>query len=91
MKEELIKELVANSKFTNRINIQYQHKIEALQKEILQYKCDITDLQSQVQQLSCTTTIPLTSNPSKYDATLFIILNLVLALGKTRSNRFFLF
>jgi hypothetical protein len=67
MKEELIKELVANSKFTNRINIQYQHKIEGLQKEITQYKSDIYDLQSQVQQLSSTTTVPLVRDPAKID------------------------
>jgi hypothetical protein len=48
MKEELIKELVANSKFTNRINIQYQHKIESLNKEINQYKNEISDLQLQL-------------------------------------------
>ena len=52
MKEELIKELVANSKFTNRINIQYQHKIDCLNKEITQYKVEITDLQSQLQNPS---------------------------------------
>lgn len=50
MKEELIKELVANSKLTNRLNIQYQHKIDSLNKEINQYKNDISDLQSQLQQ-----------------------------------------
>ena len=49
MKEELIKELVANSKFTNRINIQYQHKIDSLNKEIAQYKAEISDLQFQLQ------------------------------------------
>ena len=49
MKEELIKELVANSKFTNRINIQYQHKIDSLNKEITQYKAEISDLQFQLQ------------------------------------------
>jgi hypothetical protein len=48
MKEELIKELVANSKFTNRINLQYQHKIEQLQKETTQYKNEIADLQRQL-------------------------------------------
>jgi hypothetical protein len=48
MKEELIKELVANSKFTNRINLQYQHKIETLQKETNLYKNEIADLQRQL-------------------------------------------
>ena len=47
MKEELIKELVANSKFTNRINLQYQHKIETLTKETAQYKSEIAELQRQ--------------------------------------------
>ena len=44
MKEELIKELVANSKFTNRINLQYQHKIESQQKEIDHLKSEIGDV-----------------------------------------------
>ena len=68
MKEELIKELVANSKFTNRINIQYQHKIEALQKEIVLYKEEIGDLHTQIQQLSSTTTMPLfNKDTAKFD------------------------
>ena len=49
MKEELIKELVANSKFTNRINLQYQHRIESLQKETAQNKQEISDLQHQLE------------------------------------------
>ena len=49
MKEELIKELVANSKFTNRINLQYQHKIESLQKEAHQHTELIEQLQQQAQ------------------------------------------
>ena len=49
MKEELIKELVANSKFTNRINIQNQHKMESLQKECNQLKAEVADLQRQLQ------------------------------------------
>lgn len=49
MKEELIKELVANSKFTNRINLQYQHKIESLQREAHQHTELIEQLQQQVQ------------------------------------------
>lgn len=48
MKEELIKELVANSKFTNRINLQYQHNIESLQKEANVYKNDISELRKQL-------------------------------------------
>ncbi len=51
MKEELIKELVANSKFTNRINQQYQHKIESLEKEALRYKSEIGELQQQINEL----------------------------------------
>lgn len=54
MKEELIKELVANSKFTNRVNLQYQQKIEILQKESNQLKSEISDLQLQLQQVSPT-------------------------------------
>lgn len=49
MKEELIKELVANSKFTNRINLQYQHKIESLQREAHEHTELIEQLQQQVQ------------------------------------------
>lgn len=45
MKEELIKELVANSKLTNRINLQYQQKMEILQKENVQLKAEIDELQ----------------------------------------------
>jgi chromosome segregation ATPase len=45
MKEELIKELVANSKMTNRINQQYQHQIELLQKECNQLKHEILEIQ----------------------------------------------
>ena len=48
MKEELIKELVANSKFTNRINLQYQHNIEALQKEANVHKNEISELRKQL-------------------------------------------
>lgn len=48
MKEELIKELVANSKFTNRINQQYQHTIEMLKKETTQYKDEIEELHRQL-------------------------------------------
>ena len=50
MKEELIKELVANSKFTNRINLQYQHKIESLQREAHQHSELIEQLQQQIGQ-----------------------------------------
>lgn len=59
MKEELIKELVANSKFTNRMNVQYQHKIESLQKEITQYKAEIGDLHTQIQQLTANSPVSL--------------------------------
>lgn len=45
MKEELIKELVANSKLTNRINLQYQQKLDILQKENMQLKAEIEELQ----------------------------------------------
>lgn len=45
MKEELIKELVASSKLTNRINLQYQQKIEILQKENTQLKNEIEEIQ----------------------------------------------
>ena len=45
MKEELIKELVASSKLTNRINLQYQQKIEILQKENTQLKSEIEEIQ----------------------------------------------
>lgn len=48
MKEELIKELVANSKLTNRFNLQYKQKVELLEKEIAQYKNEIGDLQRQI-------------------------------------------
>jgi kinesin family member 27 len=41
MKEELIKELVANSKFTNRLNLQYQHQIGILKKEIERLKVEL--------------------------------------------------
>ena len=51
MKEELIKELVANSKFTNRINLQYQQRIELLQKEKTQLTDEINDLKSQLLHL----------------------------------------
>jgi ribosomal protein L29 len=51
MKEELIKELVANSKFTNRINLQYQQRIELLQKEKTQLNDEINDLKSQLLHL----------------------------------------
>ncbi|CAF0882015.1 unnamed protein product [Brachionus calyciflorus] len=49
MKEELIKELVANSKLTSRINLQSKQKIDLLEKEIAQYKSEILDLQKQLQ------------------------------------------
>ena len=48
MKEELIKELVANSKFTNRVNLQYQQKLELLQKEKNQLNDEINDLKTQL-------------------------------------------
>ena len=51
MKEELIKELVANSKFTNRINVQYQQRIELLQKEKAQLSEEINELKSQLLHL----------------------------------------
>lgn len=54
MKEELIKELVANSKFTNRINLQYQQKIELLEKENIQLKADIDEMQRNIHRLSPT-------------------------------------
>ena len=44
MKEELIKELVASSKLTNRINIQYQQKMDLLTKENAQLKSEIEEL-----------------------------------------------
>jgi flagellar biosynthesis chaperone FliJ len=66
MKEELIKELVANSKFTNRINIQYQHKIDSLNKEITQYKAEISDLQFQLQNQSNLITARDPSKTEKY-------------------------
>ena len=52
MKEELIKELVASSKFTNRVNFQYQQKIELLQKEKSQYADEVNELKSQLMHLS---------------------------------------
>ena len=67
MKEEHIKELVANSKFTNRINLQYQQKIELLQKENVQLKAEVDELQRSLQHLHrssptmMTTTTPLGS------------------------------
>jgi len=74
MKEELIKELVANSKFTNRINIQYQHKIESLNKEINQYKNEISDLQLQL--LNQNQSNPITSrDPSKIETYLLIFIS----------------
>ncbi len=51
MKEELIKELVANSKFTNRINQQYQHKIDQLEKESNRYKNEISELEHRLNEL----------------------------------------
>jgi flagellar biosynthesis chaperone FliJ len=66
MKEELIKELVANSKFTNRINIQYQHKIESLNKEINQYKNEISELQLQLQNQNQSNLIT-SRDPSKIE------------------------
>lgn len=44
MKEELIKELVASSKLTNRINIQYQQKMDLLAKENAQLKSEIEEV-----------------------------------------------
>lgn len=52
MKEELIKELVANSKLANRINYEYQHRIENLQKECAQAKNELQEMQQLMQQLS---------------------------------------
>lgn len=49
MKEELIKELVANSKITNRLNVQLKQKIELMEKEIIQYKSEMSDLHRQTQ------------------------------------------
>ena len=51
MKEELIKELVANSKFTNRINQQYQHKMDQLEKESNRYKSEISELEHRLNEL----------------------------------------
>lgn len=51
MKEELIKELVANSKITNRLNVQLKQKIELMEREINQYKTEIVDLQRQAQTI----------------------------------------
>jgi cell division protein FtsB len=50
MKEDLIKELVANSKFTNRINLQYQQKMELLEKENTRLKAELNELQTNLQQ-----------------------------------------
>ena len=64
MKEELIRELVANSKTTNRINIEYRHKIDSLTKEIVQYKSEISELQNQLQQQ---TGLITSKDPSKIE------------------------
>lgn len=64
MKEELIRELVANSKTTNRINIEYRHKIESLNKEIAQYKTELAELQNQLQQQ---TGLITSKDPSKIE------------------------
>ncbi len=52
MKEELIKELVSNSKLANRINVEYQHRIDNLQKEANQAKIELADTQKLLQQLN---------------------------------------
>lgn len=67
MKEELIKELVANSKFTNRINLQYQQKMEIMQKENNQLKAEIEELQIQLQNLSPTLNGTAIKEPSKVE------------------------
>ncbi len=57
MKEELIKELVANSKFTNRINQQYEHTIESLKKEALRHQQEIEDLSNRLAQTNLASTV----------------------------------
>jgi hypothetical protein len=52
MKEELIKELVANSKFSNRVNVEYQQRIESLQKDLNLARAELVDMQSLMQQVS---------------------------------------
>ncbi len=52
MKEELIKELVANSKLTNRVNVEYQHRIETLQKEANLAKTELNEMQNFIPQLT---------------------------------------
>lgn len=67
MKEELIKELVANSKFTNRINLQYQQKMELLQKENSQLRAEIDELQRAVAQTVGSTLPAGSKEPSKIE------------------------
>lgn len=50
MKEELIKELVSNSKLANRMNAEYQRRIENLQKEANQAKSELVEMQMIIQQ-----------------------------------------
>lgn len=45
MKDEVIKDLVASKKLINRINLEYQQKIEILQKENTQLKSEIEEMQ----------------------------------------------
>jgi hypothetical protein len=52
MKEELIKELVANSKFAHRVNVEYQQRIENLQREASLAKAELADMQTSLQQAS---------------------------------------
>lgn len=52
MKEELIKELVSNSKLANRMNAEYQRRIENLQKEANQAKAELVDMQMVMQQVN---------------------------------------
>ena len=52
MKEELIKELVVSSKSAHRTNVQYQHKIESLQKEANLAKAELAEMQRAMQQVN---------------------------------------
>jgi hypothetical protein len=52
MKEELIKELVASSKSAHRVNVQYQHKIDTLQKEANLAKNELGEMQRALQQVN---------------------------------------
>lgn len=52
MKEELIKELVASSKSAHRVNVQYQHRIDNLQKEANLAKSELAEMQRALQQFS---------------------------------------